>query len=84
MVGCLLFCVDVIDGKQQCCSVLQVTSCDIDGIIHRDSCHAGFGCFVGSFRSFRITWADVSSDEGFHKERCTPITYSMFCEIEIC
>ena len=34
MVGCLLFCVDVTDGAQQC-SVLQVISSDIDGILHR-------------------------------------------------
>ena len=56
-VGCLFFGVDVIDGAQQC-SVLQVMSCDIDGIIHR---HV-FGCF----RCFRVTWAAVSSDKGFH------------------
>ena len=36
MVGCLLFCVDVTDGAQQC-SVLQVISSDIDGILHRHS-----------------------------------------------
>ena len=36
MVGCLLFCVDVTDGAQQC-SVLQVISGDIDGILHRHS-----------------------------------------------
>ena len=34
MVGCLLFCADVTDGAQQC-SVLQVISSDIDGILHR-------------------------------------------------
>ena len=39
----LLFCVDVIDGAQQC-SVSQVISGDIDGI-HRHSCCAGFGCW---------------------------------------
>ena len=37
LVGCLLFCVDVTDGAQQCSSVLQVTSGDIHGIIHRHS-----------------------------------------------
>ena len=36
MVGCLLFCVDVTDGAQQC-SVLQVISSDIDGILQRHS-----------------------------------------------
>ena len=36
MVGYLLFCVDVTDGAQQC-SVLQVISGDIDGIIHSHS-----------------------------------------------
>ena len=36
MVGCLLFCVDVTDGAQQC-SVLQVIWSDIDGILHRHS-----------------------------------------------
>ena len=36
MFGCLLFCVDVTDGAQQC-SVLQVISGDIDGILHRHS-----------------------------------------------
>ena len=36
MVGCLLFCVDVADGAQQC-SVLQVISSDIDDILHRHS-----------------------------------------------
>ena len=36
MVGCLLFCVDVTDGAQQC-SVLQVINGDIDGILHRHS-----------------------------------------------
>ena len=36
MVGCLLFCVDVTDGVQQC-SVLQVISSYIDGILHRHS-----------------------------------------------
>ena len=36
LVGCLLFCVDVTDGAQQC-SVLQVRSGDIHGIIHRHS-----------------------------------------------
>ena len=36
MNGCLLFCVDVTDGAQQC-SVLQVISGDIDGILHRHS-----------------------------------------------
>ena len=45
LVGCLFFCVDVIDGaQQQCSSVLQVISGDIDGIIHRHSCCAGFRC----------------------------------------
>ena len=34
MVGCLLVCVDVTDGAQQCSSVLQVISGDIDGILH--------------------------------------------------
>ena len=34
MVGCLLCCVDVTDGAQQC-SVLHVISSDIDGILHR-------------------------------------------------
>ena len=34
MVGCLLFCVNVTDGAQQC-SVLHVISSDIDGILHR-------------------------------------------------
>ena len=38
MVGCLLFCVDVTDGAQQC-SVLQVIS-------------AGFGCWFFSVFSF--------------------------------
>ena len=33
----------MIDGAQQC-SVLQVISCDIDGIIHRHSCCAELGC----------------------------------------
>ena len=37
MVSCLLFCVDVTDGAQQQCSVLQVISGDIDGILHRHS-----------------------------------------------
>ena len=32
---------------------------------------AARGSGVGSFRSFRVTWAAaVSSDSGFHKERC--------------
>ena len=35
MVGCILFCVDVTDGAQQC-SVLQVISGDIEDIIHRN------------------------------------------------
>ena len=41
MVGCLLFCVDVTDGAQQC-SVLQVIS-------------AGFGCWFFSVFSFSQT-----------------------------
>ena len=37
MVGCcLLLCIDVTDGAQQC-SVLQVISGDVDGILHRHS-----------------------------------------------
>ena len=36
MVSCLLFCADVTDGAQEC-SVLQVISNDIDGILHRHS-----------------------------------------------
>ena len=54
LVDCFFFCVGAIDGAQQC-SVLQVTSGDIDGIIHRHSGCAGFGfwlfslfsCYVG-------------------------------------
>ena len=38
---------------------------------------SGVGCFR-CFRSFRIRWAAVSSDLGFHKERCTPITSYTF------
>ena len=49
-VSCIFFCVDVIDGAQQC-SVLQVISGDIDGIIHRHSCCAGFGCWFFSLFS---------------------------------
>ena len=64
-MGCLLFCVDVTDGEQQCC-VLQVISGDIDGIIHTP---AARGSGVGSFRSFR-----------FHKRAvfCTHITSYTF------
>ena len=53
MVGCLLFCADVTDGAQQC-SVLQVISGDIDGILHRHSLllRAGLGCWFFSFFSF--------------------------------
>ena len=47
LVGCLFFYVDVIDGAQQC-SVLQVISGDIDGIVHRHSCCAGSGCWFFS------------------------------------
>ena len=63
MVGCLLFCVDVTDGAQQC-SVLQVISSDIDGILHRHSLllRGVRLLVVGCFRSFR-----------FHKERCTTV-----------
>ena len=49
-VGCLFFCVDVIDGAQQC-SVLQAISGDVDGIIHRHSCCAGFECWFFSLFS---------------------------------
>ena len=50
LVGCLSFCVDVIDGAQQC-SVLQAIIGDIDGIIHRHSCCARFECWFFSFFS---------------------------------
>ena len=49
-VGCLFFCVDVIDGAQQC-SVLQVIGGTIDSIIHRHSCWAGYGCWLFSLFS---------------------------------
>ena len=49
-LGCLSFCVDVIDGAQQC-SILQVMGGDIDGIIHRHSCYTGFECWFFSFFS---------------------------------
>ena len=49
LVGCLFFCVDVIDGVQQC--VLQAISGDVDGIIHWHSCCAGFECWLFSFFS---------------------------------
>ena len=57
LVGFLFFCVDVIDGAQQC-SVLQVISGDIDGIIHRHSCWArGSGVvFSRSLRSQRAVY----------------------------
>ena len=51
LVGWLSFCVDVIDGAEQC-SVLQVISGGNDGIIHRHSCWAGFGCWLFSFFSY--------------------------------
>ena len=51
LVGWLFFCVDVIDGAEQC-SVLQVISGGNDGIIHRHSCWAGFGCWLLSFFSY--------------------------------
>ena len=56
LVGWLsFFCVDVIDGAQQCCSVLQVISDYIDGIIHRHSCYAGFGCsFFSLFSCYYV------------------------------
>ena len=63
-VAFLFFCVEVIDGAQQC-SILQVISGDFDGIIDRHSCWAGFSMLgVGSFRSFRVSWVccTVSSD----------------------
>ena len=53
LVGCLFFCVDLVDGAQQC-NVLQVISGDIDGIIHRHS-SVERGSGVGSFGSFRVT-----------------------------
>ena len=50
LVCCHFFCVCVIDGAQQC-SVLQVIIDDIDGIIDRHSCCAGFGCWF-----FSLIW----------------------------
>ena len=47
LVGRLFFCVDGIEGAQQC-NVLQATSGDIDGIIHTHSCCAGFECWFFS------------------------------------
>ena len=38
------FCVDAINGARQC-SVLQVISSDIGGIIYRQPCCAGLGCW---------------------------------------
>ena len=51
LVGWLSCCVGVIDGAEQC-SVLQVISGGNDGIIHRHSCWAGFGCWLFSFFSY--------------------------------
>ena len=39
----------MIDGAQQCCSVLQVMSDDIDGIIHNKGTPAAWGSDFGSF-----------------------------------
>ena len=53
LVGCLFFCVDVIDGAQRC-NVSQVINGDIAGIIHSHSTHsccAGFGSWFFSFSS---------------------------------
>ena len=58
LVGCLFFCVDLIDGAQQR-SVLQVISCEI--LMAYTGTLAARGSGVGSFRSFCVTWASVSS-----------------------
>ena len=43
----------MIEGAEQC-SVLQVISGGNDGIIHRHSCWAGFGCWLFSFFSYYL------------------------------
>ena len=55
--GCLFFCVDVVDGALQC-SVSQVISGDVDGIIHRHS------LLLGGVRVLVLLVL---------KERCTPL-----------
>ena len=61
LVGFLFFCVEVIDGAQQC-SILQVIGGDIDGIIHRHSCWAGFWVLVLFILLFVLRGSAVSSD----------------------
>ena len=66
LVCCLFFCVDGIDGAQQC-SVLQAISGDNDGIIHRHSCCAGFECWFFSFSSSSCGKLFRRRDRGFWK-----------------
>ena len=75
LVGCLFFCVDVVDGAQQC-NVLQVISGDIDGIIHRYSCCAGFGFW--SFSLFSCYVGCCIKCLRFSQERYTLITLYTF------
>ena len=59
----LFFCVDVIDGAQQC-SVLQVVCGDIDGI-HRHSCFAVFRVFSRLvFRGLLCRVIEVFTESG--------------------
>ena len=60
----------MVDGAQQCSacsSVLQVISGDIDGIIHRHSCCAGFGCwFFSCYVSCGIKYLRFSQREVYN------------------